>query len=408
MKNSPEKIYNKDDYVFFKMKGYPWWPGYITDIEKSNKKQIYTIADPFTNTLSKINDIKNIIKFEENIENIASKAKGKKYINSIIVSIETYFEGRKMPEKYNKIIKELKSGNNGNKNINNDNLNGSKNSKDKNDINDIHNKTKIEKKDKNENKNEYLLNKKRKPLKNELLNNKNENKIKKVENDKTILEKKESKASSNKESDSNNKKKKPILEGLEKIKEEIREKERREQEKLKELKEKEKSKEKSTEKKEEKSDSKKSKQEKVESKSESLSKESIESSVSFSSEKKENNLMIKNCKNFDFYQIVKYLKRIAEYLDKNQKEGKDSYFTIEDKKNFITVMEYLNKKEMNDTIQFLKITNIGNYINYINKKTKIKEFKELTKKFLDSNSEKIHLQLLVEKAVNINDDDINF
>ena len=408
MKNSPEKIYNKDDYVFFKMKGYPWWPGYITDIEKSNKKQIYTIADPFTNTLSKINDIKNIIKFEENIENIASKAKGKKYINSIIVSIETYFEGRKMPEKYNKIIKELKSGNNGNKNINNDNLNGSKNSKDKNDINDIHNKTKIEKNDKNENKNEYLLNKKRKPLKNELLNNKNENKIKKVENDKTILEKKESKASSNKESDSNKKKKKPILEGLEKIKEEIREKERREQEKLKELKEKEKSKEKSTEKKEEKSDSKKSKQEKVESKSESLSKESIESSVSFSSEKKENNLMIKNCKNFDFYQIVKYLKRIAEYLDKNQKEGKDSYFTIEDKKNFINVMEYLNKKEMNDTIQFLKITNIGNYINYINKKTKIKEFKELTKKFLDSNSEKIHLQLLVEKAVNINDGDINF
>ena len=408
MKNSPEKIYNKDDYVFFKMKGYPWWPGYITDIEKSNKKQIYTIADPFTNTLSKINDIKNIIKFEENIENIASKAKGKKYINSIIVSIETYFEGRKMPEKYNKIIKELKSGNNGNKNINNDNSNGSKNSKDKNDINDIHNKTKIEKNDKNENKNEYLLNKKRKPLKNELLNNKNANKIKKVENDKTILEKKESKASSNKDSDSNKKKKKPILEGLEKIKEEIREKERREQEKLKELKEKEKSKEKSTEKKEEKSDSKKSKQEKVESKSESLSKESIESSVSFSSEKKENNLMIKNCKNFDFYQIVKYLKRIAEYLDKNQKEGKDSYFTIEDKKNFINVMEYLNKKEMNDTIQFLKITNIGNYINYINKKTKIKEFKELTKKFLDSNSEKIHLQLLVEKAVNINDDDINF
>ena len=408
MKNSPEKIYNKDDYVFFKMKGYPWWPGYITDIEKSNKKQIYTIADPFTNTLSKINDIKNIIKFEENIENIASKAKGKKYINSIIVSIETYFEGRKMPEKYNKIIKELKSGNNGNKNINNDNSNGSKNSKDKNDINDIHNKTNIEKHDKNENKNEYLLNKKRKPLKNELLNNKNENKIKKVENDKTILEKKESKASSNKDSDSNKKKKKPILEGLEKIKEEIREKERREQEKLKELKEKEKSKEKSTEKKEEKSDSKKSKQEKVESKSESLSKESIESSVSFSSEKKENNLMIKNCKNFDFYQIVKYLKRIAEYLDKNQKEGKDSYFTIEDKKNFINVMEYLNKKEMNDTIQFLKITNIGNYINYINKKTKIKEFKELTKKFLDSNSEKIHLQLLVEKAVNINDDDINF
>ena len=405
MKNSSEEKFNKEDYVFFKMKGYPWWPGYITDIEKSNKKQIYTIADPFTNTLSKINDIKSIIKFEENIESIASKAKGKKYINSIIASIETYFEGRKIPEKFNKIIKDLKNGNSFDKNITNENIN---NVKDKNDINDSSSRNNEAKHDKNENKNEYLLNKKRKPLKNELLNNKNENKIKKVENDKTILEKKESKASLNKDSDSNKKKKKPILEGLEKIKEEIREKERREQEKLKELKEKEKSKEKSTEKKEEKSDSKKSKQEKVESKSESLSKESIESSVSFSSEKKENNLMIKNCKNFDFYQIVKYLKRIAEYLDKNQKEGKDSYFTIEDKKNFITVMEYLNKKEMNDTIQFLKITNIGNYINYINKKTKIKEFKELTKKFLDSNSEKIHLQLLVEKAVNINDDDINF
>ena len=104
MKNSPEEIFNKEDYVFFKMKGYPWWPGYITDIEKSNKRNIYTIADPFTNTLSKINDIKNIIKFEENIEDIASKAKGKKYINSIIVSIETYFEGRKIPERFNKIM----------------------------------------------------------------------------------------------------------------------------------------------------------------------------------------------------------------------------------------------------------------------------------------------------------------
>ena len=165
MKNSVEDIFKKEDFVFFKMKGYPWWPGYITNIEKSNKKQIYTIADPFTNTLSKINDIKNIINFEENIENIAPKAKGKKYINSIIVSIESYFVGRKMPEKINKIIKELKNGNNSNKNNNNENMN---NFKDKNDIDDNYNKNKEEKHDKNENKNEYLLNKKRKPLKNEL------------------------------------------------------------------------------------------------------------------------------------------------------------------------------------------------------------------------------------------------
>ena len=66
MKNSSEEKFNKEDYVFFKMKGYPWWPGYITDIEKSNKKQIYTIADPFTNTLSKITVIILIERYSNN------------------------------------------------------------------------------------------------------------------------------------------------------------------------------------------------------------------------------------------------------------------------------------------------------------------------------------------------------
>ena len=66
-------------------------------------------------------------------------------------------------------------------------------------------------------------------------------------------------------------------------------------------------------------------------------------------------------------------------------------------------MEYLNNKEMDDTIQFLKITNIGNYINYINKNTNIKEFKELTQKFLENNSQKIQLQLFVENTLDIND-----
>ena len=400
MKNSSEEKFNREDYVFFKMKGYPWWPGYITDIEKSNKKQIYTIADPFTNTLSKINDIKSIIKFEENIESIASKAKGKKYINSIIASIETYFEGRKIPEKFNKIIKDLKNGNSFDKNITNENIN---NVKDKNDINDSSSRNNEEKHDKNENKNEYLLNKKRKPLKDENINNKKETKIKKLEPNQNISELKEPKdpkTSPNKENDLNKKKKKPKLEGLEKIKEEIREKERREQEKLKEQREKElKEKEK-----EEKNDQKKIiKNSKELTDKYSDSEEMEEPSISSSSELKENNIMIKNYKNLDFYQIVKYLKRIAQYLDKNQKEGKESHFTIEDKKNFIKVMEYLNKKEMNDTIQFLKTTNIGNYINYIHEKTKIKEFKDLTKKFLVLNYKKIEMQLLVQNIVDIND-----
>ena len=382
------------------MKGYPWWPGYITDIEKSNKKQIYTIADPFTNTLSKINDIKSIIKFEENIESIASKAKGKKYINSIIASIETYFEGRKIPEKFNKIIKDLKNGNSFDKNITNENIN---NVKDKNDINDSSSRNNEEKHDKNENKNEYLLNKKRKPLKDENINNKKETKIKKLEPNQNISELKEPKdpkTSPNKENDLNKKKKKPKLEGLEKIKEDLKEKERREQEKLKEQREKElKEKEK-----EEKNDQKKIiKNSKELTDKYSDSEEMEEPSISSSSELKENNIMIKNYKNLDFYQIVKYLKRIAQYLDKNQKEGKESHFTIEDKKNFIKVMEYLNKKEMNDTIQFLKTTNIGNYINYIHEKTKIKEFKDLTKKFLVLNYKKIEMQLLVQNIVDIND-----
>lgn len=400
MKNSSEEKFNREDYVFFKMKGYPWWPGYITDIEKSNKKQIYTIADPFTNTLSKINDIKSIIKFEENIESIASKAKGKKYINSIIASIETYFEGRKIPDKFNKIIKDLKNGNSFDKNITNENIN---NVKDKNDINDFSSRNNEEKHDKNENKNEYLLNKKRKPLKDENINNKKETKIKKLEPNQNISELKEPKdpkTSPNKENDLNKKKKKPKLEGLEKIKEDLKEKERREQEKLKEQKEKElKEKEK-----EEKNDQKKIiKNSKELTDKYSDSEEMEEPSISSSSELKENNIMIKNYKNLDFYQIVKYLKRIAQYLDKNQKEGKESHFTIEDKKNFIKVMEYLNKKEMNDTIQFLKTTNIGNYINYIHEKTKIKEFKDLTKKFLVLNYKKIEMQLLVQNIVDIND-----
>ena len=400
MKNSSEEKFNREDYVFFKMKGYPWWPGYITDIEKSNKKQIYTIADPFTNTLSKINDIKSIIKFEENIESIASKAKGKKYINSIIASIETYFEGRKIPEKFNKIIKDLKNGNSFDKNITNENIN---NVKDKNDINNSSSRNNEEKHDKNENKNEYLLNKKRKPLKDENINNKKETKIKKLEPNQNISELKEPKdpkTSPNKENDLNKKKKKPKLEGLEKIKEDLKEKERREQEKLKEQREKElKEKEK-----EEKNDQKKIiKNSKELTDKYSDSEEMEEPSISSSSELKENNIMIKNYKNLDFYQIVKYLKRIAQYLDKNQKEGKESHFTIEDKKNFIKVMEYLNKKEMNDTIQFLKTTNIGNYINYIHEKTKIKEFKDLTKKFLVLNYKKIEMQLLVQNIVDIND-----
>lgn len=130
------------------------------------------------------------------------------------------------------------------------------------------------------------------------------------------------------------------------------------------------------------------------------------SSISEESEKNDN-LTIKKYKNFDFYEIVKYLKRFAEYIDNNEKGGKKPYFNIEEQNNFISLMDYLNNIEMNDTIKFLRITNIGNYINYINKKTNIKEFKDLTQKFIDINSEKIQLQLFVENTLEINDIDSN-
>jgi len=97
------------------------------------------------------------------------------------------------------------------------------------------------------------------------------------------------------------------------------------------------------------------------------------------------------------------LKRIALFLDKKSKEGKKPYFSIEEKNDFICLMNFLNNIEVSDIIKFLKITNIGNYINYINKNTNIKEFKDTTQKFLDNSSQKISLQLLVEKTINVND-----
>jgi len=395
MKISAEEKYSMYEYVFFKMRGYPWWPGHIVDIVNSSKKQIYSIVDSSTNTLSKISDNKNIIKFEENIEYVTQNAKGKKYINSLILGIENYFEGKTIPKKYEKIIKDLKEGKNYNYEKNKENINNEEfvdenknniNNKNKEDKIITKDNKKIKKKEKEikmDTKNNSVLNKKRKLSNpnikniNEDLNNKKDNKIKKIENKQRIPETKKEKE---KEKDSPNKKIK--LEGLESLKEHIREKEMREKEKQKEN-----------------SSSKKSKEEK-----ENIEEnEEIESESSSTSDNKENNLMVKSYKNFDFYQIVKYLKRFSEYLYKNQKEGKNSYFTVEDKKNFINLMEYLNNKEMNDTIQFLKITNIGNYINYINEKTKIKEFKELTQKFLKNNSEKIQLQLFVENTLDIKD-----
>jgi len=112
---------------------------------------------------------------------------------------------------------------------------------------------------------------------------------------------------------------------------------------------------------------------------------------------------IKKYKNFDFYQIVKYLQRICLYLDKCNKEGKAAHFSVDEKNDFLELMNFLNNKVFDDIIKFLVTTNIGNYINFINKNTNIKSFKEITQKFIDNSSQKISIQLYVENIVNIND-----
>ena len=387
MKISTEEKYSLGEYVFFKMRGYPWWPGHIDYIENKSKKQIYSITDPFTNTISKINDYKNIIKFEENIDRVVQNAKGKKYINALILGIQNFFEGKIVPKKYEKIIKDLKEGNNLEKNKENINNREELDDKKNKDEEKVNKKLKIkEKENRIDAKNNYLLNKKRKPSNNinDELNKKKENKITKIENKPRFPENKEKEKENEIQKESPNKKIK--LEGLERLKEIIREKEIKEQEQGQgQLKE---------------NEIKKIKEEKEPN---SIENEEIESENSSISENKENNMMVKKYKNFDFYQIVKYLKRFSEYINNNLKEGNNSYFTLEDKKNFINLMEYLNNIEMNDTIEFLEITKIGNYINFINEKTKIKEFKELTKKFLDNNSQKIQLQLFIENTLDIKD-----
>ena len=286
-----------------------------------------------------------------------------------------------MPKKYEKIIKDLKEGNNLEKNKENINNREELDDKKNKDEEKVNKKLKIkEKENRIDAKNNYLLNKKRKPSNNinDELNKKKENKITKIENKPRFPENKEKEKENEIQKESPNKKIK--LEGLERLKEIIREKEIKEQEQGQgQLKE---------------NEIKKIKEEKEPN---SIENEEIES------ENKENNMMVKKYKNFDFYQIVKYLKRFSEYINNNLKEGNNSYFTLEDKKNFINLMEYLNNIEMNDTIEFLEITKIGNYINFINEKTKIKEFKELTKKFLDNNSQKIQLQLFIENTLDIKD-----
>ena len=111
MKLSSSDSFKINEYVFSKLKGYPWWPGQIIEIDKIGKKYIYKCADSYTKTISKVTDNKNIAKFEDNVEYVLKNQKGKKLIVAVSSTIENMFEGKKIPKKYKKILDEIKEGN---------------------------------------------------------------------------------------------------------------------------------------------------------------------------------------------------------------------------------------------------------------------------------------------------------
>ena len=118
MKISSHATFEINEFVFSKLKGYPWWPGQIINIEKNGKKIIYNCADSSTNTISKISDNKCIAKFEDNIDYIINNPKGKKHLDAISQAVESFYGGKKMPKKYKKILDDIKNGNYGENNMN--------------------------------------------------------------------------------------------------------------------------------------------------------------------------------------------------------------------------------------------------------------------------------------------------
>ena len=515
---SNDYSFELNDFVFSKLKGYPWWPGQIIKIEKNGKKIVYHCADSYSNTISKISDIKNIVKFEDNIDYILNNTKGKKHLDAISMAIETLFEGKKMPKKYKKILEDIKNGNysgentplnstekkkseeidskekkkkktlsekkeekSSNKDSNNISIDESKEKENETkkikskEVKNVKDSNNI---DKDYERIDYLLNKKRKhetyndnmnsnsksnksvDSKNKKIEKKKENnyqvletkkeeeekvKIKNKENEKKkekekIKEIKDSKEKKTKTEKNDNSKDNNIKMTQEEIKnqKEEKQKDKDKENKLKAKNKDNKKEEKTIEiikeiidvndKKEEEKEIDESnkmdieknykninklkmegynkdkiiKEKEKETKIEKDEEEGSYESISINSSNLAENDKIKKYKNYDFYQIVKYLKRIALVLDKSLKEGKNPYFSIEEKKDFICLMDYLNNIEISDTIKFLKMTNIGNYINYINQNSNIKEFKDATKKFIENSSQKISLQLFVEKMI-IND-----
>ena len=89
MKISEGDTFEINEFVFSKLKGYPWWPGQIIQIDKNGKKIIYHCADPYTNTISRITDNKCIAKFEDNMLNnspSSSKSVANNFLHKCIIA----------------------------------------------------------------------------------------------------------------------------------------------------------------------------------------------------------------------------------------------------------------------------------------------------------------------------------
>ena len=310
-----DDIFQLEEHVFSKLKGFPWWPGKIINITYDNKNLkniIYECHDFNSNTISVIKDKKFIAKFEINCETVFNNTKRKNHLEAIAQAILSYFEEKEeIPKKFQKILEQISTFSGNNKNKKND---------EEDNISVVSN---------------------------------NESSIENVPDKKLLGYKREKE-----------KEKKPV--------EKPKVKEKKDEIKITDIKN-------------------------NEEKENELKKEE--------SEDENDKIEIKKYKNLSFLEIIKYLKRTSKYINnwnnQNENDKKNNILSYEEKNDFLNLMSYLNKIEVEDTIKFLKMTNIGNYINFINKNVNDSDIKTFTKKFLDVNSDKIAIQSYVEKTIKI-------
>ena len=97
--------FNVGEVVWAKIRGYPWWPGYIRGIEDDNKEKKFVVQFIGDNTFSNIPK-KQLGKFEKEYE-IHSNTKKKDLKESIKIALDMYKnkKGIDFLEKSNNLLK---------------------------------------------------------------------------------------------------------------------------------------------------------------------------------------------------------------------------------------------------------------------------------------------------------------